>query len=115
MMTLAEFLAARLGEDEADAEAACGSHWTAQDPDDDYEADRVWVSGDRGLVCRAGFRTADHIARHDPARVLREVEAMRGILEAHRRVPTDSGLAVAVHHLATVYADHPDYDEAWRP
>jgi hypothetical protein len=44
---------------------------------------------------------------------LREVAAMRAILKARERVPTDSGLAVACHHLAGIWSGHPDYDPEW--
>ena len=70
-----------------------------------------------------------------PARVLAECEAKRRIAEAFAdaecAVDTYDGdnptpaywqewgnrhaLALAVEHLATIYADHPDYDESWRP
>lgn len=77
----------------------------------------------------------DHIARHQPGRVLAECEAKRRIVEDH----TDSrepdycprcvkyrdqweGFIVYCPHpcptlaaLASVYADHPDYRDEWRP
>jgi hypothetical protein len=79
-------------------------------------------------------QVARHIARHDPARVLREVEAGRrlvmALIAAERyRAGADSlgnlagsyaagehaGLMRAAEFRAAVYDDHPDYDEAWRP
>jgi len=64
-------------------------------------------------------------------RPLREVEAKRAILDAFQAVDAEvvtmlhdrrprkygewDGLHKAVCHLATVYRDHPDYDEAWKP
>lgn len=77
----------------------------------------------------------DHIVRHDPARVLRDVEAQRALLELHHAelievVNADheerSGDWCAecdgetfpcrtLRLLASAYADHPDYNEAWRP
>ncbi|MEU0941094.1 DUF6221 family protein [Embleya sp. NPDC005971] len=81
-----------------------------------------------------------HIARYDPARGLRDVAARRAILAEHRHLPMDGCAQCAdgvrsigtasrvewivnraewpcptVRHLATVYDDHPDYQEAWRP
>ncbi|MDX2667408.1 DUF6221 family protein [Streptomyces stelliscabiei] len=67
-----------------------------------------------------------HAARHDPARVLREVEAKRSIIEQHERYAAerrrmmggwdpqsdDSPILAA---LAAVYADRPGYREEWRP
>lgn len=66
--------------------------------------------------------TARHIARHDPARVLAEVEAKRQIVEHHGEphecpeydVAWDSPCPT-LRHLAAVYADHPDYREEWKP
>ncbi|SFK73679.1 DUF6221 family protein [Streptomyces pini] len=68
---------------------------------------------DRPLPC------LEHAARHDPARVLREVKAKRGILarvqnhaalmgwdEMHRDV---------LRLLVLPYADHPDRRPEWRP
>lgn len=84
---------------------------------------------------------ARHMARHDPARVLAECEAKRRIVGLHvvsrtmmpmrgfdqpdyeepedschvcDWVPTDSACDT-IRLLAHPYADHPDYDEAWRP
>ena len=50
---------------------------------------------------------AAHIARHDPARVLREVNAMRAILR--RYTDGDDALWVAVQELTSIWSDHPDY------
>lgn len=73
----------------------------------------------------------EHIARHDPVRVLAEVEAKRATVknfsdwvavnQYRQRVydPTyllaDRTLRDGVQHLAAVYADHPDFDVSWRP
>jgi hypothetical protein len=69
---------------------------------------------------------AEHIARWDPARVLREVEAKRKILDALQEAEAalDRGytdlvrgsqltLLRACRFLAAVYSDHPDYDQSW--
>lgn len=139
MTTLAEFLDARLAEDEATALAA--------------EARGRWVAGDEGIYetdggciatgpygCGIGCE-ADHIARHDPSRVLREVEAKRRILSGHvpeafggNTLPTGKVLCLScatlnrheqwtgrsypcstVLALATVWSDHPDYRTEWNP
>jgi hypothetical protein len=59
-------------------------------------------------------RTADaaHIARHDPARVLADVESKRGILAAVKagRVSPE-----VLPFLALPYAGHPDYRSNWAP
>ena len=64
-----------------------------------------------------------HIARHDPARVLAEVDAKRRIIEACERIQAgirddytaDFFADAVLEHLALPYADHPEYDESWRP
>ena len=148
MSDLIEFLRARLDEDEANARAAGSAPWEA------FERDADWHIGEIdgshvALVGRVSWpRTtaeAEHIARHDPARVLREVEAKRRILAMHGpTVDPDGELSYPAaaklcrtcgpgdtweaerepfghlpcdHQrlLALPYSDHPDYDEAWRP
>jgi len=70
----------------------------------------------------------EHIARHDPARVLDDCKAKRRIVEEYLQVCADYrvahtptlegqrlGLAKAIAYLILPYADHEDYDEGWRP
>lgn len=126
MTDLVAFLAARLREDEAAAVAAAqaaeGGQWNPTRPSEDLDY--------------IAYRT--HIARHDPARVLREVESKRKILEHHspqaqqiwrdQRVvgeqPPTCGWCSDreedhpwpcpdVLAIAAVWSDHPDYDPAW--
>lgn len=66
--------------------------------------------------------TAAHVARHDPARVLAEVEAKRRLLVhvdliwKHSPSPAEArAWQHAVRHLALPYAGHPDYRQEWRP
>ena len=87
-----------------------------------YEQDKHW----RGLTADPEGLAA-HIARHDPARVLAEVEAKRRIVRAHAKwcegrceAKYPEGGFDAAHYwsiksLAAAYADHPDYREEWRP
>ena len=78
---------------------------------------------------------SEHIARHDPARALREVEAKRRILEEHTPALTNSSCRICttreegvdrqsrryrfpcptIRLLALPYSDHPDYRDEWRP
>lgn len=82
---------------------------------------------------------ARHIARHDPARVLREVEAKRAILGLHYPglppAGAPDGLTICAGEeadgdtwqmatswpchtvcvIAAVYSDHPDYRPEWKP
>lgn len=146
------FLDARLNDDEAALRKAaelCGCHLPAPSwAFDDEETDgRILVSGEPHpeLKRRLGRRwngsydglfAAQHIVRHDPARVLREVNAKRRLLDEHPNVndgscgtcvtpqwgyPTRGGSSpqaypcTTLRLLALSYADHPDYQECWRP
>lgn len=147
MSNLTEFLLARIAEDEAAARRATSETWTYHDGGD--------IMAGYQPVTLCGFDSAgslqesiepwnaEHIVRHDPARVLAECEAKRRIVEALEyarqrkdvynreyalgRLTTEDdlrarsrsnarwgGLDIAAHALALPYADHPDYDEEWR-
>jgi hypothetical protein len=71
-----------------------------------------------------------HIVRHDPARVLRDVEAKRRLLAQHQAVCDEVRSPKSAEHrmnararqfafdevlatLALPYADHPDYNLSW--
>ncbi|MEU9495397.1 DUF6221 family protein [Streptomyces sp. NPDC048215] len=110
---LAAFLRARLDEDERVARDCSGDgKWDARD---------IAIYGpDLGVEVRA------HMARHDPARVLAEVEAKRRIIYLAIQIPAltakhnpfqndADGWAETLKQLALPYASHPDYDEGWRP
>lgn len=60
-----------------------------------------------------------HIARHDPARVLREVEAKRRIVDECEASPLQvdgyGPLGFVLRYFAAIHDQHPDYDPAWRP
>jgi hypothetical protein len=106
----------------------------------------VATEGDRAEECASANWTgvAEHIVRHDPARVLRELEAKRRVLARHRAAPVPPGNEwigeypyCAAHayrvadgtvvypvelkdcpelrDLAAPYSDRPGYREEWRP
>jgi hypothetical protein len=118
------FLAARLDEDRAVAREAAGLHWVAEEP----AIGIVLVDGEPLIEGHITGLTA-HIARHDPVRVLRDVEAKRAILRrcgSRMNEPDQwpNGLvsprAVLARQnlmdLAAVYSDHADYRaEDWAP
>jgi hypothetical protein len=74
-----------------------------------------------------GREQAAHIARHDPARVLREVGAKRKIIAEHKAVTRLAGLTEqdlgflgwyrewVLKNLAAADSDHPDYRPEWKP
>ena len=143
-MKLTEFLLARIAEDEALAQVATPGQWdrdsgwsiTAPPPED-------W-SGPYVVVETKQRNDAEFIASHNPARVLAECEAKRNIVahlvDAERGVARAARLLARegndsrdaqeaefaadakldavtciAKHVAAVYADHPDFDEEWRP
>lgn len=135
MDDLVEFLRARLDEDEEAGKAATPGPWRATHRDDGTH--HVFAASDRKVHRDGGYppdwpedvvnptADADHIARYDPARVLREVEAKRRILADYERYATerrramggwyDEGASPILAVLAAVYADHPDYRPEWAP
>lgn len=93
---------------------------------------------ERIYVKRDGIGLADHIAAHDPARVLREIDAKRKLVDEHkpgiqkgwpnmgRHCLSCTGVRVwdeslnesnclTLRLLALPYADRPGYEESWRP
>ena len=132
-MTLAEFLLARIAEDEQIAREAPPSPW-------DLDTDRCCVghSGHPAKYLGGGNAAemtdaAEHIAHWDPARVLAECDAKRRIVGM---CAEDAALAMnyrtavkattsewdllslardTLKTLALPYADHPDYREEWKP
>jgi hypothetical protein len=130
MSDLVKFLAAQWDEDEFVAQGAART-------DDGHLG--TWSPMHFGA---GGFdaRVDDHIARHDPARVLREVAAKRAILADYVETAKIVGAAEAeqerisvtardyldakrelavllpvICHLAAVHSDEPDYDPEWDP
>jgi hypothetical protein len=136
---------------------AVGEDWTPVTVDPDADE---FVGGDGHLGCSVTLRTveewrcnerwslpvaaantivefrstwAGHIVRHDPARVLQDIEAVRrvlrlydnavaavaaGSLSARNRVQDETAvemLGEVLRALAAAHAEHPDYREDWRP
>ncbi|MZF56929.1 hypothetical protein GTX53_24375 [Streptomyces sp. SID5594] len=136
MDDLVQFLRNRLAEDAAIAQAAAstegGGTWEAAS-----ENGTPWVSGRAQsgeyavpIVIEFEYGNPDdhqraaHIARHDPARVLREIDAKRSLLELAERAGDYhetfvNGFAAALESTlrlhAVAYTDHPDYRGTWRP
>lgn len=142
---LSAFLRAQWDADEAAAQAVLGVNVVAAmkrgkepprwvpSPEGDAA---IWDTNGIPQVKSVWARPRDHILRHDPARVLADVEAKRRILDEHTieqsygigpemtRVKIDvcstcrnkHGIpCITVRLLALPYADHPDYREEWRP
>ncbi|WP_051819248.1 DUF6221 family protein [Streptomyces sp. NRRL S-920] len=125
---LIAFLRARLDEDVAVIVAP--ETWTAFEENERTGTRRVDVdhSIERVVACTRSWR-GDHIARHDPARVLKEIEAKRQIIARYEDqaalLANHMGgiltkylvqeLLEVVRALALSDDDHPDYKESWRP
>jgi len=136
MDDLVAFLRARLDEEKAGAKAATDGPWAAWDgPALHGLGDLIHPvltpgqkPGSRASIVTASWLDAEHIASHDPARVLAEVEAKRQLVEAYAEVAANdvdepyeyaygwaNGLGLAVRCLASSYASHPDYRAEWAP
>lgn len=145
MHDLAAFIRARLDEDEQAARAVERPHWDTHDthvdtgghcavvlgrnPDDQWDSKLVaWLPTFTfpGWDVPGPWASARHIARHDPARVLREVKAKRRIVDAAVATWNAScdpagdfwvGLAptqtATLRLLASCRSDHPDYRPEW--
>jgi hypothetical protein len=132
---LVAFLRARLDEDEQtaraveDRSAPWDGRWVADGPDAARTFNgHVLFYGHSGPL-KPGL--VDHVVRHDPARVLAEVEAKRGVLRLVTKAQEDAefpdhlvrrparvtllALEPVLQHLALAHADHADYREKWRP
>lgn len=128
------WLRAQLDADERIARAAGGVDWLR--PEHPGETVAIFDSKGEPVVYDEGWPTEEqqaHIATHDPARVLREIEAKRRIVRAYEAAVAafnDSGPAMAnydrlvgsvsslrgsLERLAEVYADRPGFQESWRP
>lgn len=119
MNELADFLRARLDEDEQAARAAFSGQ---VDPEDGWGAERAEGYRHTTITPHVGMIhepvQADHVVRWNPARVLREVAAKRALmveLDSSGGPETEDAYHVVLRRLAAVYADHPDYREEWRP
>ena len=148
MDELIAFARARLDDDEAAAKAAAEQarydEWDAVGDRTDDEIGRSnWrVVGVALMETHPGaMASAQHIARHDPARALRDVAAKRAILELHKPQPkpgygndlprclaclsardrwqedwqADPWPCRTVRLLAAVWDGHPDYRQEWAP
>jgi len=160
---LADFLLARIAEDEAAARVATPGPWRWDNDEFDdapqgtckhrtewadhgpnletvsgverrgsgpYNGHETWHEPDAVVISASGYDAsslnikradAEHIARHDPARVLAECSAKRRIVElgvctacATEAQPCDHR-ADTLRLLALPYADHEDYREEWTP
>jgi hypothetical protein len=122
---MVKFCRARCGEDEVTAETAGGDgpqgRWEQVDP----ESCPGRIDCDSGYVVTYDEGSPDdgqapHIARHDPARVLREVAAKRAVLDSYEASVRSVGPGLSRSQLrpvaaqAAIWSDHPGYEEGWK-
>lgn len=142
-MDITEFLTACVKDDERLALGSYPGPWVT-DLDDALDENVTNESGQIVAWVRARpftDATRSHIARHDPARVLREVAAKRKLIELHapavihgekggadwynrmticrtctpsQQFPETAWPCDTVKLLASVYADRPGYKEEWK-
>lgn len=133
---LVQWLRAQLDEDETTARRATvrqagGGVWA-------YDGSDVQAESGLGVARRIVPVHGEHIARHDPARVLREIDAKRQLMErifryeakidgewgcCHDAEEIEAGQCEetppdeieALRLLALPYADREGYREEWRP
>ena len=117
------FLNARLDEDEAAAKAATDGPWYA-DGSEIRGHDRAYAGGEPDIlvVMHTWPQESAHIVRHDPARVLREIEADRDLIAAYLACKAQLGsgddtrwragqvdtLCDTIQRRAEIWSDHPD-------
>lgn len=133
MTTLPDFLITQIEADEAVARAAMkprradDGRWSVGDhPMDERRIEGIGIE----IYDEGGHdeHQAAHIARHDPARVLRECAAKRAIVELRETLVNDGDRSIAarlttpsvvatldatLRVLASVYADREGFDAGW--
>lgn len=141
LAALIAFVSARLDEHEAAAREACdgdsgkwfmGDRWNVYRAEDDARYDEDYQGEENRLVVYGNVKPqSEHIALHDPFRVLREVEAGRDLLAAYEEIrqlndeesPSERAMRMAMAEVvrmlvisrARVWSDHPDYRDEWKP
>lgn len=117
-MTITEFLEARIAEDEDLARKADSGRWLPEDKGVTFEfyGDEFPVGEAQTRMVADTRANQNHIAQWDPARVLAECAAKRAIIKAFDPQCPDLDPYVGrdvIAMLATVYKDHPEYQQEW--
>ncbi|MFE7752146.1 DUF6221 family protein [Streptomyces sp. NPDC057428] len=127
---LVQFLKRRLDEDEEIAKDPTHATWATAEWRFSDAGNAPYVDlGTNHLDSVSSLNESEmrHIARHDPARVLAEVDAKRELLSRYEAMVADVLVVtgreailseyrrVILPSLALPYADHPGYRAEWRP
>ncbi|MGW5173085.1 DUF6221 family protein [Streptomyces sp. NPDC004082] len=136
MDDLVKWLGQQLDKDERIAREAPHGPWQISNAVDPTQACEVRIFPDLRLIADGlNWLAAEHIASHNPARVLREIDAKRDLLTLHEPGETeyvDGDVCMVCEDtdvndegpfypcktlrvLALPYADQPGYREEWRP
>ncbi|WP_329472709.1 DUF6221 family protein [Streptomyces sp. NBC_01723] len=129
MSDLVQWLREQLDEDERIAREAPPGPWYIGGAVDPTKPCQVNTFPDLRLVADGlNWLVAEHIAVHNPARVLREIDAKRQVIARYEQAhqlweggagngadAMRAGLLYCLQAHASVYADRPGYREAWRP
>lgn len=129
-VNIVEFIAARIAEDEQAARDSFGEEWGCDRLSGGpvlLAPERLIVAEDGGLAEPHDIATGQHIARHDPVRVLRQSEVFRKMVDEYQAILSHPDLQtdVLVHTtahlmlrsvirpLAEIWSDHADYQREW--
>ena len=123
---LVQFLHDRLNKDELTAgdalhpDAVKPGTWTTEHHNSPThsEPNRCHIAEDKSghywsVADEVYIPIAEHIARWDPARVLRLITALRRALDEYSHEGRETAIIMAIGEA--LYGDHPDYREEWRP
>jgi hypothetical protein len=121
-MSLLQFLLARLAEEEQAAHGCPQWPWRLatmadENREDVFAGDTVLAANGEpvmepfALSTSQQYAIARHVATWDPARALAECRAKREQLEELRALRLEDGRVARA--MATVWADHPDYQPDW--
>lgn len=113
-------LTAGLDEDERIARAATqdeSTYWAADHGHVFVTMDAIWYEDEMIVTAadisdRLAYQRAEHIARHDPVRTLKEVAAKRKALDWYLN-DDEMVMWPIIEAIAAIYSDHPDYQQEW--
>lgn len=122
---LLDFLRDRLQDDEDYAHNAYADHNDAGPNWYEQWSGALNIGEKEDLVLTNDSAVSRFMARHDPARILREVEAKRALLDDYERFVAERRrmmngwdsypeVSPVLTAFAAVYADHPQYRDEWR-
>ena len=121
---IVKFIRKRLAEDEAAALAASSFHWSASKWSNEANREFLVVADETSGAPAFGIKDqadAAHIVAHDPARIIRQVKALRLIVDRCDGLidhpsgdeTTDIACEDTLRDLVQIWTDHRDFQEKW--